>query len=483
MNKFEKKIFVKIIKYLLQGMAGLSLLILILVIALLPIILVLTISEKVGSSLFPGGGSSNEDYRQVIDEWQSINHTSFDYDEMMMCIYLNENEDKLKGLRECVDYFDGNGNFQNDAYNLDGKEIFSVYKEGIIDWKGSVDETMFEDIRLPNLYQREHYKKVIINVSPGEVKEEWVLDYIEDKLLVDACEENRPSTVCTLVRPEKYVYPYQPPFVDFNVEQRYGYNLVDIDKSVGLKFYHSTVGNGNGPIQAFTNSQVISIEDGKITLLSTRNSWEFYIEYTNIIPSVQVGKEVEVLEDIGQGNGNVEVATYRIIDGQKQFINPMLFMGQPLGITGGVIIVGQGDDIDVDMSLLDFLVPFEEYKITCDFTRCYAGHTGVDIVPKDRSNGANIRAGVSGKVVLKGFDSISGNTIMIQDNASGIYIKYNHMKSPSPFSVGDVVQRGDILGQEGSTGRVTGPHVHVQFQATPSRSSVIDPRRAVGNIY
>ena len=491
MKEIEKILFKKAVTILFKGMFIFICFALVIVIAMLPVILVQHMSEKV-INIFSGNKEldTTEDYRKVIDEWQAGNHTSFDYDELLTCIYVNENEDKIQALNQCASYFDGNGNFINPLISLDGSEIFGIYKNELKEWKGSVPLDLFEDIRLPKLFQKEHYKKVekISNTTNAseviEKDSEWILDYVEEDYYIDECEDNHPETKCILVREERWVFPYQPPFTDYKSEERYGYKVIDKDNSAALEFLSYTEGSGTGSILSFTNMKLESKENDTTTFKSERKGWEFYVEYKNANINVPLGKSVEVLQEIGYATSNIQIFTYRLIEGEKQYFNPMILMGQPTGITGGVIKYSDIDNIDVNAGLLDFLIPFDEIKVTCDFNRCYPGHTGVDVQPKhSRGLGENIRAGVGGKVILNGYDSISGNTIMIQDSVSGLFVKYNHLQSPSSYQAGDYVNRGDIIGQEGATGKVTGPHVHIQFQSSTSRSTVLDPLNVAPIIY
>ena len=108
-----------------------------------------------------------------------------------------------------------------------------------------------------------------------------------------------------------------------------------------------------------------------------------------------------------------------------------------------------------------FIVPLDT-KITSDFgkARVYNDtlkgyHSGTDFRAKV---GTPIIASNDGIIILAKDRFYSGNSIII-DHGQGIYTCYYHM---SQFDVkkDDEVKRGQVLGLSGSTGRVTGPHLH-----------------------
>jgi murein DD-endopeptidase MepM/ murein hydrolase activator NlpD len=84
-----------------------------------------------------------------------------------------------------------------------------------------------------------------------------------------------------------------------------------------------------------------------------------------------------------------------------------------------------------------------------------APHSGVDL----RANtGTAIHAANRGRVVLAKDLFFSGNAVFI-DHGLGVYSSYLHL-SDIQVQVGDVVERGEVIGLAGATGRVTGPHLH-----------------------
>ena len=71
---------------------------------------------------------------------------------------------------------------------------------------------------------------------------------------------------------------------------------------------------------------------------------------------------------------------------------------------------------------------------------------------------------VNGTVIHKTYSSVRGNYIIMKSDETGIAFNYQHMEIPSPLNVGDKVVIGQFVGIEGSTGQVTGKHLHLEEQ-------------------
>ncbi len=82
-------------------------------------------------------------------------------------------------------------------------------------------------------------------------------------------------------------------------------------------------------------------------------------------------------------------------------------------------------------------------------------HTGLD---QRTPAGKPIRAIAGGDVRLAGHFNLHGNTVGV-DHGQGLESIYLHM-SQLAVKDGDTVNRGDVLGYAGSTGRSTAPHLH-----------------------
>jgi len=95
-------------------------------------------------------------------------------------------------------------------------------------------------------------------------------------------------------------------------------------------------------------------------------------------------------------------------------------------------------------------------------------HYGIDL----RSpTGTPIRAAGGGTVTFNGWQGGYGNTIII-DHGNGYTTLYAH-NSVNLVNVGQRVERGDIIARVGTTGRVTGAHVHFEVRINGNR---VNPR-------
>ena len=88
--------------------------------------------------------------------------------------------------------------------------------------------------------------------------------------------------------------------------------------------------------------------------------------------------------------------------------------------------------------------------------------------------GTPIKAPNAGRVVLADALYYTGNTVVL-DHGLGMYSLFAHM-TETHVHAGDMVKSGDLLGTVGSTGRVTGPHLHWAVRLDGAR---VDPMALV----
>jgi murein DD-endopeptidase MepM/ murein hydrolase activator NlpD len=88
-------------------------------------------------------------------------------------------------------------------------------------------------------------------------------------------------------------------------------------------------------------------------------------------------------------------------------------------------------------------------------------HAGIDIgVP----TGTGVLACAPGKVVLARSRIVTGNTVILE-HLPGLYSLYYHMDSIA-VAEGSLVEAQTFLGESGSTGLATGPHLHWEIRVS-----------------
>lgn len=101
-------------------------------------------------------------------------------------------------------------------------------------------------------------------------------------------------------------------------------------------------------------------------------------------------------------------------------------------------------------------------------------HFGIDIPAPE---GELVRAAGDGIVIQSYLSSSAGNTIKIE-HPNGYVTVYMHMLNRL-VEKGTTVKAGEVIGTVGSTGNVTGPHLHFEIRS-PGGSSV-DPTDCYNN--
>ncbi|RJF76244.1 M23 family metallopeptidase [Rhodopseudomonas palustris] len=98
-----------------------------------------------------------------------------------------------------------------------------------------------------------------------------------------------------------------------------------------------------------------------------------------------------------------------------------------------------------------------------------AMHSGLDF---RASTGDPVRATAIGKVVNAGWQGGYGQMVEI-DHGNGLSTRYGHL-SKIIAKVGQSIQIGQVIGEVGSTGRSTGPHLHYE---TRIDGEAVDPQK------
>ena len=95
------------------------------------------------------------------------------------------------------------------------------------------------------------------------------------------------------------------------------------------------------------------------------------------------------------------------------------------------------------------------------FTGREEEHLGVDI---SCLAGTPVLAPAPGKVIYAGWDESYGWTVILS-HGFGLTTRYSHMKSQAvKMKTGQMMARGEQIGEVGTTGRTTGPHLHYEVR-------------------
>jgi murein DD-endopeptidase MepM/ murein hydrolase activator NlpD len=122
--------------------------------------------------------------------------------------------------------------------------------------------------------------------------------------------------------------------------------------------------------------------------------------------------------------------------------------------------------LPIDAGVYHLTARFGDYGLWSHY------HTGLDFAAP---TGTPIHAVANGVVTSVGYDGAYGNktVITLED---GTELWFCHQTS---FLVnqGDTVTAGDVIGTVGSTGNVTGPHLHLEVR--PGAGDPVDPYQAL----
>ena len=135
----------------------------------------------------------------------------------------------------------------------------------------------------------------------------------------------------------------------------------------------------------------------------------------------------------------------------------------------------QADKQNAQIKLNLWHLPMTSYHLTARFGDVglwSTFHTGLDFAAP---SGTPIYAIANGVISSASYDGSYGNkTVETLDDGTEIW--YCHQTS-FVISTGEAVRAGQLIGYSGSTGHVTGPHLHVEVR--PGGGDPVDPYQAM----
>ncbi len=133
-------------------------------------------------------------------------------------------------------------------------------------------------------------------------------------------------------------------------------------------------------------------------------------------------------------------------------------------------LVQRSQDRADELPLHQWVLPVAGYQITARWgeTSSYWAtyHTGLDFAA---ASGTPVVSVARGTVTFVGYEGVYGNKTEITLD-DGTVVWYAHQGSQT-VSTGDVVDPGELIGYVGSTGNVTGPHLHLEVRLADGSDS------------
>ncbi|MFI7385302.1 M23 family metallopeptidase [Streptomyces sp. NPDC049813] len=121
-----------------------------------------------------------------------------------------------------------------------------------------------------------------------------------------------------------------------------------------------------------------------------------------------------------------------------------------------------------------WVAPVQTYTLSAGFDskgeRWAHRHTGQDFAV---GIGTPVRAAGAGRVVHVSCGGAFGIEVVVR-HRSGYYTQYAHLAAVT-VDQGEKVRTGQWVGQSGTTGNSTGPHLHFEVRLTPYLGSGVDP--------
>ena len=197
-------------------------------------------------------------------------------------------------------------------------------------------------------------------------------------------------------------------------------------------------------------------------------------KYDVVITVEKKGKKKKIIK-------NVQKREYKIqrIDGlEEKKVTPPEEVYERIKKENKLIAKARNIDSDLDYFKDGLIIPVEDAIITGVYgsQRILNGkpkwpHYGIDFAQK---KGTPIKAMIDGVATLVENDLYYTGATLIFDHGHGISTLYMHMDKIF-VEIGQKVNKGDVIGTVGSTGRSTGPHLDVRLNWFQTR---LDPQSA-----
>ncbi|MDO1446937.1 M23 family metallopeptidase [Rhodocytophaga aerolata] len=162
---------------------------------------------------------------------------------------------------------------------------------------------------------------------------------------------------------------------------------------------------------------------------------------------------VEVTEEVKVDSVWVKIAEYYAI-WDSRYVNPYKIDPTKFSDT---VVIHLYDEAKGQM----WAAPLATTHVTSNFGfRGYRWHYGTDL---ELDTGDTVRAAFDGMVRIVRYDQRGWGKYVVVRHYNGLETLYGHL-SRQDVETGQLVKAGDVLGLGGSTGRSSGPHLHMEIR-------------------
>lgn len=204
----------------------------------------------------------------------------------------------------------------------------------------------------------------------------------------------------------------------------------------------------------------VELDGKRVLVFAADSSWRAAV-------GIPLDTEPGALRVLVDGTArDIQVGTHayreqRLTIANKSYVNPDAAQMERIARERQIIDAALGNYRDVPLQDIALSAPVDGPRSSSFGLRRFfneqprAPHKGMDIAA---TTGTAVKAAADGVVTASGDFFFNGNTVIV-DHGQGLVTMYCHL-SKIQRTDDATVKRGEVLGAVGSTGRVTGPHLH-----------------------
>jgi murein DD-endopeptidase MepM/ murein hydrolase activator NlpD len=364
--------------------------------------------------------------------------------------------------------------------------LSSIPLFGIVTAFGIAPQTELQNIPITTVVEQLELPKSAIAGNETEVLPLWQVDTVRrddtldtvlerlnirnDSAIAFLKQDSEASTLATRLRPGRSILAQTTPegeLLELQYEYEAGSSLMVTRYAEGYRAEHSAVvlENQSQLKSATINSSLFAATDSAdIPDSIALQLVDIFSSHIDFHQDLRKGDHFTVVYEAGFSNGGLskpgKVLAAEFVNQNKTY-QAVLYRD-----TGGKEAYYTPEGKGLNLAFLRS--PLEFSRISSGFTlaryhpvlKKWRAHKGVDYAAP---TGTRIKATANGTVAFVGNKGGYGNAVILQ-HQNGISTLYGHLsRFATGLRKGQKIAQGEIIGQVGSTGLASGPHLHYEF--------------------